>query len=321
VHFASPLCFGSHLWQHDAFLQDGKGCPMGKLTTAAFNQLQKNADQGNAEAQFALAGAYYNGNGVARNPVEGARWLLRAAEQGYVPAQCDLGVMYVKGIGVQQSYQDALKWLHNAAEQGDGLAQHSLGSVYAKGFRDKNLGFFDRVAFAKATHDYVEAYKWFTLAAKSGVAQSLKDRAIITKLWMKDYQIARAEQFVHAFEQARSAPIEETYYLTLKNGMHMRVWISSADDIPAYVEMPNRRWVRWERCCPVATRKLSTPTSRADTTTIISPRNILFGLSLLLSSDKDLLPDEMEPFGQPQRRSTCIVTMGRSQLLTSERMK
>ncbi|MGO8846426.1 MAG: tetratricopeptide repeat protein [Methylocella sp.] len=174
---------------------------MGKLTAGAFNQLRKDAEQGNVQAQFVLAGAYYNGNGVARNSVEGARWLLRAAEQGYAPAQCDLGGMYVKGAGVEQSYQDALKWLRKAAEQGDAMAQHSLGSIYAKGFRDKSVGFFYRVVFANATRDYVEAYKWFTLAAKNGHEQSLKDRAFIAKMWMKDYQIARAEQLIREFEQ------------------------------------------------------------------------------------------------------------------------
>jgi hypothetical protein len=38
-----------------------------------------------------------------------------------------------------------------------------------------------------ARRAYVEAYKWFTLAAKNGHAPSLKDRAFIAKLWMKDY--------------------------------------------------------------------------------------------------------------------------------------
>jgi uncharacterized protein len=132
---------------------------------------------------------------------KGARWLLRAAEQGYAPAQCDLGAVYVKGAGVEQSYQDALKWLRKAAEQGDALAQHSLGSIYGKGFRDKSVGFFYRAFFANATRDYVEAYKWFTLAAKNRHEQSLKDRAFIAKMWMKDYQIARAEQLIREFEQ------------------------------------------------------------------------------------------------------------------------
>jgi uncharacterized protein len=175
---------------------------MEKLTAVGFAQLWKEAEQGNAQAQFMPAGVLYNGNGRQRDPTEGARWLLRAAEQGYAPAQCDLGVMYLKGAGVKQNYREAMKWLNRAAEQGDALAQHSLGSVCAKGFRDKSVGFFNpmRYALASATRDYVEAYKWFTLAAKNGHSQSLRDRAFIAKMWMKDYQIERAERLAREFE-------------------------------------------------------------------------------------------------------------------------
>ena len=177
-----------------------EAAPIQKLYAPTFRQLLDEAKGGSMQAQYALGGAYYNGNSVARNPEEGAKWLQKAAEQGHIAAQCDLGVMYQKGIGVEQSYRDALKWLRKAAEQGDALAQHGLGSIYAKGFRDKSIGFFDRVVFANATRDYIEAYKWFTLAAKNGHERSLKDRAFIAKMWMKDYQIARAEQLVREFE-------------------------------------------------------------------------------------------------------------------------
>jgi hypothetical protein len=48
----------------------------------------------------------------------------------------------------------------------------------------------------------VQAYKWFTLAAHNGHHQSLRDRALIAKMWMrmKDHQIERAEQLVREFE-------------------------------------------------------------------------------------------------------------------------
>ena len=170
-----------------------------------FSQLQKEAEQGNVEAQYNLGGAYYNGSGVAKNPVEGAKWLLKAAEGGHIHAQCDLGVMYQKGVGVEQSYRDTLKWYRMAAEQGDALAQHDLGSLNAKGFRLKGMGFFNRTAFAfmKGTQDFVEAYKWFSLAAARGHHRSLGDRAII-KMRMSAAQISRAEQLVQEFKRKRN---------------------------------------------------------------------------------------------------------------------
>jgi hypothetical protein len=112
--------------------------------------------------------------------------------------------MYQKGEGVEQDYRETLKWLRMAAEQGDALAQHGLGSVNAKVFKVKGMGFFNPTAFAflKATQDFVEAYKWFSIAAANGHKISLKDRAII-KMRMSPAQIARAEELVREFQPVK----------------------------------------------------------------------------------------------------------------------
>jgi TPR repeat protein len=65
--------------------------PPQPVSRSTFEQLLAAAQRGDARSQYELAGVYYNGDGVARNPVQGGQWLLNAAEAGYVPAQCDLG--------------------------------------------------------------------------------------------------------------------------------------------------------------------------------------------------------------------------------------
>jgi hypothetical protein len=55
----------------------GASCP------SAFQRLLDEAVRGNVRAQYAVGGAYFNGKGVARNPAQGAQWLLRAAKAGY----------------------------------------------------------------------------------------------------------------------------------------------------------------------------------------------------------------------------------------------
>jgi TPR repeat protein len=171
-----------------------------RLDPSRLQQLQAEAERGNAQAQYVLGGVYYNGNGVARNPARGAQWLLKAAEGGYAPAQCDLGVMYQKGVGVDQSFDDAVKWYQKAAEQGDALACHNLGSIYAKGFRDKKLGWFKRLRSAYLTSNYVEAYTWFSLAAKLGHAPSLKDKSVLERS-MSSPQLAVAQRRAEVFEK------------------------------------------------------------------------------------------------------------------------
>ncbi len=51
------------------------------------------AEQGDAEAQYNLGGAYASGQGVPQDYTETARWFRRAAEQGHANAQYALGLM------------------------------------------------------------------------------------------------------------------------------------------------------------------------------------------------------------------------------------
>ena len=184
---------------------------MEKLTPSTFGHLRAEAERGNPQAQYTLGGAYYNGNGVARNAAQGAQWLLKAAEGGYAPAQCDLGVMYQKGVGVDQSYSDALKWI----ERPPNKETHSRATTWdhsMKGFRDKKMRFFLRMRFARATSDFVEAYKWFILAAKRGHAPSLKDKSRLER-FMSASQIARAQSLVQEAERNYQA-VRSPYAVT-----------------------------------------------------------------------------------------------------------
>ena len=54
--------------------------------------LRKHAEEGDPEAQYDLAGLYYNADGVEKDYDEAAKWLHKAAEQGHSRAQCNLGV-------------------------------------------------------------------------------------------------------------------------------------------------------------------------------------------------------------------------------------
>jgi TPR repeat protein len=51
------------------------------------------AAAGNYNAQHSLACSYRDGEGVARNINEAARWFLAAAEQGWTAAQCNYAIL------------------------------------------------------------------------------------------------------------------------------------------------------------------------------------------------------------------------------------
>ena len=58
------------------------------------------AEQGNAEAQYALGFMYADGQGVPQNHAEAAKWWRLAADQGNTFAQYNLGTLYDNGHGV-----------------------------------------------------------------------------------------------------------------------------------------------------------------------------------------------------------------------------
>ena len=78
----------------------------------------KDAERGNANAQYNLGVMYSQGLGVTQDHAEAVKWYRKAAEQGLADAQYNLGVMYSQGLGVTQDHAEAVKWYRKAAAQG-----------------------------------------------------------------------------------------------------------------------------------------------------------------------------------------------------------
>ena len=121
---------------------------------------RKRAEQGNADAQYALA-VLYGGYGhiEASDYVAAVKWARKAADQGHAKAQEYLGMMYRGGWGVEKNYVEAVKWYRKAAEQGDSSGQCALGVMYNYGWGvDK---------------DPEKAVEWYRKSAEQGCAGGL----------------------------------------------------------------------------------------------------------------------------------------------------
>ncbi len=155
-------------------------------------EIQKLAEQGDAQAQWNLGAMYYYGQDITQDYMQAFYWYEKAAEQGHASAQYNIGVMYDNGQGVGQDYAEALKWYKLAAAQGHAEAQYFIGDMYGDG---QGVGQDDAEALrwyklaaaqgkADAQHNigamydngqgvgqnYAEALKWYTLAAAQGYA-------------------------------------------------------------------------------------------------------------------------------------------------------
>ena len=86
------------------------------------SQVRRDAESGNAEAQYIVGCCYERGDhGLERNYAEAAKWYRRAADQDHHAAQLYLGLLYGQGLGVDLDYIVALKWVL-LAKRGTGLA-------------------------------------------------------------------------------------------------------------------------------------------------------------------------------------------------------
>ena len=89
-------------------------------------QLKRDAEAGDAIAQYNLGLCYANGNGVEVDLSETVRWLRKAAEQGLPQAQFNLGMCLSRGVGVEKNVVEGTMWLNSAAQQGHAEAERIL---------------------------------------------------------------------------------------------------------------------------------------------------------------------------------------------------
>jgi TPR repeat protein len=170
----------------------GHGMTHSQPFAAEWSHLE--ADQTNADAQFALGNRYRDGDGVSQSYEAAVEWYRRAALQGHADAQVSLGDMYDVGDGVTQSDEIAAEWYRRAADQGNTDGQWNLGCFYESGegaaqcfelavewFRRAALQGHTKAQFSYGsmfmyglgvTQSYITSLEWYRRAADKGHAKA-----------------------------------------------------------------------------------------------------------------------------------------------------
>jgi GAF domain/Sel1 repeat len=94
--------------------------------------LTKQAEAGDADAEFVLGAKYASGDEVARNYTEAVKWFNRAVEQGDPFSAAILGGFYSTGTGVPQDEVSAYMWLTIARERGDKSSSDGLALLSSR---------------------------------------------------------------------------------------------------------------------------------------------------------------------------------------------
>ncbi|MCA3561969.1 MAG: SEL1-like repeat protein [Aestuariivirga sp.] len=132
---------------------------------AGTEALRAAAANGDARAQFIVAGRYLDGQGVPRDFAKALFWYQQAAGRGLAPAQYRLATLYELGKGAEANAAQALAWYQRAALGGNVKAMHNAAVLLAG---DK-----------AGPPDYDRAFRWFKAAAERGFADSQYNLAIL----------------------------------------------------------------------------------------------------------------------------------------------
>jgi S1-C subfamily serine protease len=166
---------------------------------AAYRACKKDAEAGDARCQNYLGVLSELGHGTVPDAAEAMRLFRLAAMQGLAAAQYNLGRHFAAGLGVRKDEAEAARWYRMAAEQGSPAAQNALAILNATGrgvLRDHQaaLELFRRAAasgYALAQlnlavafdhgrlmrRDPLRAYIWYSIAARLGSDQTLREQA------------------------------------------------------------------------------------------------------------------------------------------------
>ena len=100
---------------------------------ADLTSVRANAEQGSIRDEILLAGDYFDGTGVEKDPKMAAYWYERAAGHGSPEAQNQIGYFYQAGIGVPKDAKRAFHWYQLAAASGFAKAKVNLAVAYLRG--------------------------------------------------------------------------------------------------------------------------------------------------------------------------------------------
>ncbi|MFD0986096.1 peptidoglycan-binding protein [Methyloligella solikamskensis] len=117
------------------------------------------AEQGHAGAALNLGIIFGNGQGVAKDYRQSAKWFRQAAEADDAAAMASLGWYYRKGFGVEQDDDQALAWMRKAVRKNAPWGFYNLAGMYADG--------------RGVAKDMKEAARLRRIAAEMGVGQSM----------------------------------------------------------------------------------------------------------------------------------------------------
>lgn len=147
-------------------------------------QLQKSAENGDAEAMTELGICYFQGKGVKEDNDKAFMWLSKAVDAGNAKAHCWLGTCYQYGYGTDKNMEKAIELYTKGADLGDSDSMNYVGICLEKG--NGVLMNLERAVY------------WYTKAAELGNMYAMNNLG-----WCYEYGTGVTKDLQKAFELYR----------------------------------------------------------------------------------------------------------------------
>ncbi len=194
MKIATGLLFAS-------FLLLTSGCivvvPRDETLSARLRDWKILAERGNAEAQYNYGWYKLQSATSAEDEKEALSWFGKSAQQGVAEAQFALATMLEQGKGSAQEVktprlEQARYWYRQAADDGLAAAQYNLGTIYARGeavAQDDEQAF--QWFFLAAVQEYLPARKALRAVSKRMAAQARARARGRVKEFLKQFPAAQ----------------------------------------------------------------------------------------------------------------------------------
>lgn len=178
------------------------------------------AARGDVRAEYEVARRFSYGLGVPKDAEQAVKWYMQGASKGFAPSQYRLATYYERGRGIEKNLGRAKVWYQRAAMLGNVKAMHNLAVIstaldkedtdykaaiyWFKQAANRNLAdsqfnlailYQNGVGLKK---NNVEAYKWFSLAARQGDVDAAARRDTLEKKLKKE-ELLKASQLLQGW--------------------------------------------------------------------------------------------------------------------------
>lgn len=182
------------------------------------DRMQKGAAEGNRDAMYQLARAYWSGGfhgcGLEQNFPEAIRWYTEAANRGDVIAANNLGAMYGRGQGTPQDFKQAMYWYQKSAESGLPRAMFNVAAMLQSGESgDVDLpgaAAWYRLATEHLSGNFRE-WKMEELSVRSHIELSLKSCKLRKQL--SQVQLRKSDEILRGLESRIKSPLIDSEQL------------------------------------------------------------------------------------------------------------